>query len=187
MKIAISAETTLDLTKELIDEFNIKILPFTIQLGDRTALDGEISTDEIIDFVNKNKILPKTSAVNVFQYEEHFGNILKEYDAIIHISLSSKLSMACSNAIKASEKFNNVFIIDSRSLSTGIALLAIYAKELVDEGLDAKEIVSLVEKRSPFVQASFELKRLDYLYKGGRTRQEHPLLRLWKRHQRSLR
>lgn len=168
MKIAISAETTTDLTKQLIDKYNIKIVPFSILLGEKCALDGEISTDEIIEYVNKNKILPKTSAVNTYQYIEHFDNILKDYDAIIHFSLSSKLSTAYSNAKKASENYKNVYVVDTLSLSTGISLLAIYAKELADSGVDIEEIYSSVQKRIPFVQASFELKRLDYLYKGGR-------------------
>ena len=168
MKIAISAETTADLTKELIEEYGIKILPFTIQLGDKSAFDGEITTDKIISFVNENKILPKTSAINEYQYTEHFENLLTEYDGIVHFSLSSGLSLACTNAKKAAEKFENVFVVDTLSLSTGIALLTLYAKELADQGKSAEEIFNLCEKRVPNVQASFELKRLDYLYKGGR-------------------
>ena len=168
MKIAISCETTADLTKELIKEFDIKIIPFQIFLGDKSYLDGEITTDEIIDFVAKNKILPKTGAINSFQYEEHFNNILKKYDAIIHFSLSSELSSAYQNAKNVAEKMENVFVIDTKSLSTGIALLALYAKKLVEDGLDAKTIYEKCLERLPKVQASFELKRLDYLYKGGR-------------------
>lgn len=168
MKIAISCETTADLTKELIKEFDIKIIPFQIFLGDKSYLDGEITTDEIIDFVAKNKILPKTGAINSFQYEEHFNNILKNYDAIIHFSLSSELSSAYQNAKNVAEKMENVFVIDTKTLSTGIALLALYAKKLVEDGLDAKTIYEKCLERLPKVQASFELKRLDYLYKGGR-------------------
>ncbi len=168
MKIAISAETTADLTKELIEKFDIKIVPFTIQLGDKTTLDGQITTDEIIEFVNKTKILPKTSAVNEYQYTEHFESLLAEYDGVIHFSLSSQLSLACSNAKRAAEKLKNVYVVDTLSLSTGIALLAMYAKDLVDKGMKAKEIFDCCEKRISAIQSSFALKRLDYLYKGGR-------------------
>ena len=168
MKIAISTESTVDLTKELINENDVKIVPFTVLLGNNAGLDGEITGKDIIEFVNKNNVLPKTSAVNRIQYEEHFSKILKDYDAVVHISLSSKLSSAYENALAVSKELKNVFVIDSQSLSTGIALLVLYAKELADKGFSAKEIVSEVEKRVPFVQASFELKRVDYLYKGGR-------------------
>ena len=168
MKVAISIETAADLTKSIIKENDLKVVPFTIQLGDKSVLDGEITTDEIIEFVNKNKILPKTSAVNEYQFTEHFQNILKDYDAIVHFSLSSTMSVACSNAKRAAENFDNVFVVDTKSLSTGIALLALYGKKLADQGVDAKEIYERCLRRVPFVQASFELKRLDYLHKGGR-------------------
>ena len=168
MKIAISVETAADLTKEIIEKYDIKVVPFAIQLGDKSCFDGEITTDQIISFVNENKILPKTSAVNSYQYTENFNEILKEYDAIVHFSLSSKLSLACANAKSVAKEMENVFVIDTLSLSTGIGLLALYAKELADSGHSAKEVYDLCIKRIDKIQASFELKRLDYLYKGGR-------------------
>lgn len=168
MKVAISAETTIDITEEIQQKFDLKITPFTIQLGDRVGLDGEITTDEIISYVNENKVLPKTSAVNEYQYDEHFSALLKDYDAVIHFSLSSELSLACSNAKRSAAKFNKVYVVDTLSLSTGIALLALYAKDLVDQGVEPEKIFQLCEDRKKYIQASFELKRLDYLYKGGR-------------------
>lgn len=168
MKIAVSAETTVDLTKELLKKYDVKTVPFTVLLGNDSKLDGEITVDEIIDFVNKTKVLPKTSAVNEYQYDEHFTNLIKDHDAIIHFSLSSELSSAYSNAVRSAQKYNNVFVIDSRTLSTGIALLAIYARKLAEKGKSPQEIHDLCVKRIPFVQASFELNRVDYLYKGGR-------------------
>lgn len=168
MKIAISAESTVDLTKELLDKFDIKTVPFTILLGNDTALDGEITSREIIDFVQKNKVLPKTSAVNAYQYEEHFNNLKKDYDAIVHFSLSSCLSSSYENAKSVAEKLDNVFVIDTKSLSTGIALLCIYARELANKGEEPKEIYQKCLDRVPYVQASFALNRVDYLFKGGR-------------------
>lgn len=168
MKIALSSETTIDLPKSLLEKYNIKTVPFSLLLGNESKFDGEISTDEIIEFVNKTKILPKTGAVNQIQYEEHFSSILKEYDGIIHISTSSEVSSAYNNAVIASKSFKNVYVIDSKSLSTGIALISIYARKLIDNGLDIQEIVEKCKARIPYVQVSFELNRLDYLYKGGR-------------------
>ncbi len=168
MKIAISAESTIDLTQEILQEHEIKTIPFNLQLGTNSYLDGEITTDEIIKFANETGVLPKTGAINEYRYTEHFENLLKEYDAVIHFSLSSELSMAFSNAEKASKNFKNVYVVDTRSLSTGIALLVIYAKNLADSGKNVKEIYESCLARVPFVQASFELKRLDFLYKGGR-------------------
>lgn len=168
MKIAISAESTIDLTKELLDKYEIKTIPYSIQLGEQNAFDGEITTDQIIAFVNEKGVLPKTAAINEFRYTEYFENLLKDYDAVVHFALSSGLSMACSNAKLAAKSLKNVYVVDTLSLSTGIALLAIHARELANEGVSAKEIFERCEARVPFVQASFELKRLDYLHKGGR-------------------
>ncbi len=168
MKIAISAESTVDLPKELLDKYHIHTIPFTVLLGDKQGLDGVITPTEIFDYVEEYKILPRTSAVNEYQFSEYFSNLLKEYDAIIHISLSNEISSAYDNACRMAKLEKNVYVINSKSLSTGIALLAIYASTLVDEGKSVQEVVDLVSKRVPFVQASFVINTMDYLYKGGR-------------------
>ena len=168
MKICISAESTVDLTQELLEKYNIKTLPFGVYLKDELKYDGEVKANDIIDFVSQNKILPKTSAINSYQFQEYFTELKKEYDAIIHFSLSSEMSCACANAKEAAKEFENVYIIDSRTLSTGIALLCISARTMADSGMKAQDIVEKINKRIPFVQASFVLERLDYLFKGGR-------------------
>ena len=169
MKIAISAESTLDLSKELIKQYDVHVIPFTVLLGEEAYLDGDITSQDIFDYVDKNKILPRTSAVNEFQYREYFKGLLDQgYEAIIHISLSSEISTSCSQAIKAATKFDNVYVIDSRSLSTGIALEVIYAAKLIKKGLKPQEIVEKVKARIPYVQASFVIQTLEYLHKGCR-------------------
>ncbi|MCQ2795459.1 MAG: DegV family protein [Bacilli bacterium] len=169
MKIVISAESTIDLTKELLDKFDIHIVPFSVILGDEAKLDGELSNQQLFNYVKEHNQLPKTSAVNQFQYEEHFKTLLNSYDAVIHITLSSEISSAYRNAVMVSEQFKDkVFVIDSRSLSTGIALLALHARKLADQGLAPDDIVNQVKERIPHVQASFVIQSVDYLYKGGR-------------------
>ena len=169
MKIAISAESTLDLSKELLEQYQIEVIPFTVLLGENQYFDGDIHPQDIFDYVAKEKVLPRTCAINDFQYREYFEGLLaKGYDAIIHFSLSSEISSSCSQAEKAASKVNNVYIIDSRSLSTGIALQAIYACKLRDQGVDPKTIVEKVKARTPYVQASFVIQTLEYLHKGGR-------------------
>lgn len=169
MKIAISAESTIDLPKEILSEFDIKTVPFTLVMDDTQALDGEVNAEDLFKFVEKTGKLPKTSAVNEFQFEEHFKKLFDEgYEAIIHISLSSKISSACQNAIKASEKFKNVYVIDTLALSTSIALQAIYGRKLATAGKEPEEIVKLVKERINGLQTSFVLETVNYLYKGGR-------------------
>ena len=168
MKICISAESTIDLPQNLLDEFQIKTVPFTILLGEETGLDGVITPTEIFEYVDKTGVLPKTSAINAAQYEEHFNKLLKDYDEVIHFCLSSEISSACQNAHIAADENPHVHIVDTRSLSTGIALLAINAAKLVKEGKTVEEILADTEKRIPNDQTSFVLATVDYLYKGGR-------------------
>lgn len=168
MRIAISTESAADLPRELLEKYGISSLPFSVTLGDKTGYDGEITGEEIIDFVNKHKVLPKTGAINAEQFSEHFTALLKTHDAVVHFSLSSGLSSAYNNAVSVAKDLKNVYVVDSKSLSTGIGLLAIYGRKLADKGFSAKEIYEKCVARVPFVQVSSELKRVDYLFRGGR-------------------
>ena len=168
MKIAITAESTIDLPIELLNKYNIKTIPFSVILGDEEYKDGEITSNDIFKFVAENKVLPKTSAINEEQFKEFFAEQIKGCDALIHFALSSQISSACSHAIEAAKQVENVYVIDTKSLSTGIALLAINARELAENGLSASEIVENITAKTDKVQASFVVKKLDYLHKGGR-------------------
>lgn len=168
MKIAISAESTIDLPKDMLKKLNISTVPFGVLLGDELINDGDITIDELFEFVKKNNILPKTSAVNEFQFQEHFEKLLKKNDAVVHFSLSSEASCAYANAKLVADKMENVFVVDSLSLSTGIALLALNAIKLVKEGKTAQEIYDISIKLREKIQVSFIIEKLTFLYKGGR-------------------
>lgn len=168
MKICISSESTVDLSKKLIEKNKISIIPFYVTLGDEAGKDGDITPERIFEFVEKTGILPKTSAINEFTYTEYFESLLKDNDAVIHITLSSQLSSSYNNARLAASNLKNVYVIDSLSLSSGIGLQVLFACKLRDEGKEPEEIVRLVEKRRPYVQASFVVNTLNYLHKGGR-------------------
>ena len=169
MKIAITADSVIDLTSQLISEYDIKIIPLNILLGDVDYKDNQVTSNDIFDFVSKTGKLPKTSATSQTDYEDAFKQILTDYDKIIHFSLSSDMSVTHLNALNASKKFEGaVEVIDSRSLSTGVALQAIYARELTKTESDIKVIADKVRQRSNSVQASFVIEELDYLHKGGR-------------------
>ena len=169
MKICISAESTIDLSKELLEKYHIKTIPFEVLLGEDEYHDGDITSQDIFDYVAKTKVLPRTTAINEYQYRDYFEGILNEgYDAVIHFSLSSQISTSYSQAVRATRKVDHVFVVDSKSLSTGIALEAIYASKLADKGLSPEEIVEKVTARVPYVQASFVIQTLEYLHKGGR-------------------
>lgn len=169
MKIAITSDSTIDLSKELLEKYDITVLPLNLLLGDDDYKDGDLTNDEIFSFVDKTGILPKTSAANEADFEEFFSEMLKKYDRIIHFDISSEMSTTYASACKAARSFDGkVEVIDSKSLSTGIALLAIYARNLTKTEKDIKVIAEKVRARVNNVQASFVVERLDYLHKGGR-------------------
>ena len=168
MKIAISAESTIDLPQNLLDEYGIKVIPYTVILGNTEEKDGVITPEKIFEFVKQTGILPKTSALNEEQYENYFKGMLKNYDAVIHFTLSKEISSTYSHACDAAKKLKNVYVINSASLSTGIALLAIKASEMAKSGKTLETIVKTCTELTEKVSASFILDRLNYLHKGGR-------------------
>lgn len=168
MKIVITAETTIDLPQDMLNKFEIKTTPFGINFGGELREDKFGISSEIFDYVEKTKELPKTSAIPPEQYREFFDSLKKDYDAIIHFSISSLMSSAYNNAKLASSEMENVYIVDTKNLSTGIALLAMYASKLNQERKSYEEIISAVEEKKDKLRTSFIIEKLNYLYKGGR-------------------
>ncbi len=171
MKIAITADSVIDLTPELLTKYDIKIVPLNVILGgDEYYDDGSIKPEDIFSYVKEKNVLPKTAAASEGFYKERFQEVLDEgYDAIIHFNISSFMSVSHTNAVKASKDFGGkVRVIDSASLSTGVAIQAIYARKLTENETDIEVIAKKVEDRRASVQASFIVEKLDYLHKGGR-------------------
>lgn len=167
--IKITSDSSVDLTPELLKKYNFSTLPFNILMDEKDYRDGiDINNEMIIDNFNKNHTLPKTSAVSIETYKDFFKQFTDNGDEVIHFSLSGEMSCSCANAITASEENGHTTVIDGKNLSTGTALLMIYANELKEKGLSVKEIKEKVEKRIPFVQSSFVIDKLNFLYKGGR-------------------
>ena len=163
----ITCESSADLSAEIYKKHKIGVIPFTITMGDKDYKDGEIKNQQLFNFFKETKTLPKTSALNEFDYEEFWKKENTE-DGIIHLCLSSKISSTYNNAVNASKKFDNVYVIDSESLSSGIGIQVMYAVELRDKKVDIKEAVQLIEERKKKVQISFCIDSLTYLHKGGR-------------------
>lgn len=169
MNVRITSDSTCDLG-ELVKKHNVGILPLQVNLDDKAYRDGvDIAPQDIFDFVAKTKILPKTSAPSVAEYEEFFAEQLKTYDAVIHFNISSKSSGSHNFAKLASESFDGkVRVIDSQALSSGQGLLVLKAVDLLNAGKSVDEIEDTVNALRPFVNTSFVPDQLDYLHKGGR-------------------
>ena len=169
MKIAISIDSACDLPKEVIKENNIFCMPYFVTMGEEEFRDGiNVTSQDLFKYVKEKGILPKTGAPSAEMFKEYFTNILKDYDAVIHISLSDKMTSAFANAKLGVEGMQNVYLVDSMSLSSGIALVALKCVEKVKEGKEPEQIVKELEALRPYVQASFLVDTLKFLYKGGR-------------------
>ena len=136
MKIALSTESSSDLPRDLAEKHNIHVIAFTVVKGEETVKDGEETLESLYSFVQEKKILPRTTAINVEEFKEHFSNLLKEYDAVVHVSMSHACSSAYDNAVNAAKEFEGkVFVVDSLVVLTGQALLALYGASLIKDGL----------------------------------------------------
>ncbi len=169
MNIKITADSTCDLSPQQIAQHHITILPLTVSMGGNSYLDGiEATPADIYAHVAKYNELPITAAVNMEQYYKCFSQYAKEYDAVIHVNIGSGFSSCYQNACLAASELDNVYVIDSQSLSTGNGQLALRAAELAESGIEASQIVETIEKLVPRLEISFILDHLEYLHKGGR-------------------
>ena len=168
-QIIISSDSTCDLSKELVDRYQIRIQPMGISLGDQMYRDGvDITPDMIYAHHEKTGQLPKTSAINVVEDLEYFEELTKDGSAVIHFTISSSMSSTYNNACVAAQEFENVYVVDAKNLSTGSGLLVLAAAEMVQEGLEAQQIVEKLNDLEDRVDASFVVYNLEYLVKGGR-------------------
>ena len=170
--IRIVADSTCDLSKELIEKYNIQIAPLHIVLGEKEYLDGEeIQPDEIYAWADENKDTPKTSAIDFAKAGEIVKQIVGCEDEMIVFTISGKMSTTANVFRLVTEELeveDRVTIIDSGNLSTGIGLLVLKAAEMVEEKKDRKEISQTIESLKEKVRASFVVDTLTYLHRGGR-------------------
>jgi DegV family protein with EDD domain len=170
MRIRISADSTCDLSPELIERYDVAITPLYIRLGEKDLKDSiEVTREDIFSYVDRTKSIPKTAAVNVGDYVDFFTKVKEEgFDGVVHFTISAEMSSCYQNACLAAQGFENVYIVDSRNLSTGIGHLVLDACILRDEGKSAKEIFEILDERKNKLDVSFVIDTLRYLALGGR-------------------
>ena len=169
MKIKILSDSTCDLSPELLEKYDIALARLTVVKGDQQFTDGlDITPADIFAHVAAGGDLCTTAAYSIGQYEELFGAFAKDYDALIHINISAGFSGSYQNACIAAQEFDNVYVVDSRNLSTGHGLVVLEACRLVKVCDNINEIVEKLNDFTSRVEASFVLDRLEYMVKGGR-------------------
>ncbi len=169
-KVFFTLDSASDLPEALLSRYSdIELIPLHIQLGDDGFEDGvNVHTEDIIRYVDKTGDLPMTSAVIAAQYTDVFGRLTEEGYTVVHIAMASTSSSSCQNALIAAADFENVFVVDSGLLSSGMALLLIKASAMRERGETAKQIADELDRIKSKVATSFIIDKLDYLKKGGR-------------------
>ena len=168
----IYADSTCDLSKELVARYDVTIVPLHTILDEDDYLDGvTITPDEIYAWSDEHKTTPKTSALSIEEVIINIKPVLDSGDDIIFFTISSSMSTTINVIKMAAEELDaadRVHVIDSANLSTGIGLQIIAAAEMLHEGKNADAVVKAIEAIKPKVRASFIVDTLTYLYRGGR-------------------
>lgn len=170
MNIRITSDSTCDLNPDYLRAHRVELLPLYTMKGGETFRDGvDIHPQDIFDHVAAGGDLCSTAANNVSDYQELFARLLPECDAIIHIDISADFSSCYQNACVAASELPNVYVVDSRNLSSGHGHIVCEAVNMAEEGkLSPREIVDRLNELTSRVEASFLIDRLDYMVKGGR-------------------
>ena len=170
--VKIVSDSTCDLSQELLQRYDVSILPLHILLGEQEYEDGQdIFPDEIYQWSDKNKTTPKTSAPALDRVMDLLRPYVAEGREIICFAIAESMSTSANVMRIAAEELEAeklITVIDSANLSTGIGLLVIEAAIMAQNGKNAQDIVKKIEELKPFVRASFVVDTLTYLYRGGR-------------------
>ena len=168
MKVRITADSTCDLSPELIRKYGIGIVPLSVIIDGEVFHDGvDVTPRDIFRAVEAGKSV-RTAAVNTYEYREFFREQLQDCDQIVHICISSEFSTCYNDAMEAARTNGNIFVVDSRNLSTGSGLLVLEGAEMAAKGKEGKEIAETLTARTPLVDASFTVHSVEYLRRGGR-------------------
>lgn len=168
--VKIIADSTCDLSQELLERYDIQMIPLYIQLDGKSYLDKiQITPPELYEWSDQNGKTPKTAAPGMDVVQEILEKYHKDTE-LIFFGISEEMSTTCNvvRLVAQDMGYTKLFVIDSRNLSTGIGLQVLRAAELAEQGVLAEEIVSEIESCRDKVRASFVIDTLTYLHRGGR-------------------
>lgn len=180
--IALVTDSTCDLPQDLIDKFQIHMLPLHLTFGNSFYLDKLTMTpSQFYEKLQSSMFFPQTSQINEQAFSNLYTQLASHYDAIISIHLTSHFSGTFSNSCKAASKVSKelgkpIYVIDSKNLSGGLALLVFKAAQLIESGKQASEVVECIANDIPKTQIFVSVRDLKYMIKGGRVRKPAGLI-----------
>lgn len=168
MKVRITADSTCDLSPELLRKYDIALAPLSVIIDGEVFHDGvDVTPRDIFRAAEAGKAV-RTAAVNTYEYKEFFREQLRNCDQLVHVCISSDFSTCYADACEAAAEAKNIFVVDSRNLSSGSGLLAIEGAEMAAQGMEGEAIADELRRRTGLIDASFVVRTVDYLRRGGR-------------------
>lgn len=169
--VKITADSTCDLSLELLEKYDISIIPLMISMGEATKKDGtEVTPEEIYRWSDETGQTPKTAAPTIGDAVAFLEPFVKKGLDIIFFGISEAMSATCNVLRLAAQNlgFDRLFVVDSKNLSTGIGLQVLHAAEMAKDGHSAEDIVRDNNEIRSKVRASFVVDTLTFLHRGGR-------------------
>ena len=172
MRVKIIADSSCDLSDEIIKKYDFTVLPLHIIIDNKSFDDGvDITPDDIFKWCDEHKACPGTAGLSPYELGEAYKKYLMSYDYILCFSVASTLS-GTYNMMRATARdlnmIDKVYCINSKNLCSAIGLLMIKARELLNKGKDIEYVYKKVRDLRPKVSSSFVVDTLDYLNRGGR-------------------
>lgn len=171
-KIILTTESGADLPEDLMDQYNIKVVPMHVIMDGKDYLDGSLPVEDIYDYYDRTKKIPSTTSTNSHEYHDFFTKIKKEAPecVIIHIGYTSKASSSFQNAVIATEELDNIFLIDALNVTGGLTAIIMFAASLLEKGpmIEPAQLVEKIESVIPKSRLAFVPGSLEFLRAGGR-------------------
>ena len=173
-KIALVTDSTCDLSQDLIDNYQVNVLPININFGENHYLDKvTIRPEQFYALLEENKHYPKSAQVNEKAFTNMYSHLSSHYDSVIAIHLSDKLSGTFNSSKKAAEAISKEFnkpisVINSKNLSGALGLIVLRTARAIEEGYSHNEVVKMTEKWVRDTKILVSVKDIKYLIRGGR-------------------
>ena len=182
--VMISTDTTSDLPDYLIDKNLAAVMPYRVKTEGGEFLDGvETETDGILAYMKERGEMAQSKAPKVSDYEEFFAEQLTKAQSVVHISMAESVSPGFVNAMEASKAFDNVMVIDSGQLSSGMGLMVLYALSCAASGMGAEDIMQKLKAYKKQIRTSFIVSETGYLMQAGKISEKvHKLCRAFMLH-----
>lgn len=167
--VVLCADSTCDLSPELVEKYQVHIMPMRVILEGKPHNDGvDITPDDIYAAYNARKVLPTTSATNLEEYKDFVRPWIEAGNDVVYINLGSGISVTHNNCRLAAEETPGLYVVNSGNLSTGMGLVVIAAAQRIAAGMAAEQVAAEVSEYTKLVESSFVIDTLEFLHKGGR-------------------